>query len=63
MSCWLSHGDKVTALAFSEDGSTLASADEGGTVHLWHLDAQEIPDLEKATGMELVPETGNIRLR
>lgn len=41
------HTDWITALAFSPDGTLLASADRAGGLHLWEADSgQEFLDLE-----------------
>lgn len=52
LALWTGHQKRVSAIAFSPDGSTLASGDEGLESRLWHVETNEL--------LETIPGAGRV---
>ena len=57
LALWIGHQKRVSAIAFSPDGSTLASGDEGLELRIWHV---EPGHAETAELLETIPGAGRV---
>lgn len=57
LALWIGHQKSVNAIAFSPDGSTLASGDEGSELRLWHVEPWHAETDEL---LETIPGAGRV---